>query len=38
MPLLVDQPVIIDTTPLAADVRAQLPEAEFIDLTPPDFT
>ncbi len=38
MPLLVDQPVILDTTPLAADVRAQLPEAEFIDLTPPDFT
>lgn len=37
MPLLVEHPVILDTTPLAPAIRARLPEAEFIDLTPPDF-
>ena len=37
MPLLVEHPVILDTTPLAPHVRDRLPGAEFIDLTPPDF-
>ncbi len=37
MPLLVPHPVILDTTPLAPHIRAGFPEAEFIDLTPPDF-
>lgn len=37
MPLLVAHPVILDTTPLAPHVRARLPEAKFIDLTPPDI-
>lgn len=37
MALQFERPVILDTTPLANHVRARLPEAEFINLTPPDI-
>lgn len=32
------KPVILDTTPIAGHLRARLPTAEFIDLTPPHIT
>src|SRR5688572_14771545 len=35
MAQMIERPVILDTTPLSAPVRARLPEAEFIELTPP---
>lgn len=37
MAQMIERPVIIDTTPLSPHVRDRLPEAEFIDLTPPDI-